>query len=85
MRSMTTQDADRAARNNQFFARHFLGDHQLRDLNALRGLLPDDPLDLRTLQARCMDAARKAQHSGQHMEMLRLEHLSRQLAQLAGR
>jgi len=79
---MTADDA-RAARVKAFFDRHFGLDHRLHDLKAISSLLPDDPLDLRMLEARCLDTARKAMHAGSHLEMRRFEHLARQLAQCA--
>ena len=75
-------ESERAARMRRFFDRHFRSDRGLRDLSAIQDELPDDVGDLQLLEGRCMETGRKAMHAGRHLEMLRLEGLSRQLKRL---
>lgn len=67
----------------QIFDRYFRSDGKLDKVGMLGRVLPRDATVLRSLQARCMEEARKALEAGHHTEGRRLSSLARQLRKLA--
>jgi hypothetical protein len=72
-------DEDVNRRTGELFNRYFRSNQALNDIEVLDALLPDDPVALRKLGARCLEGARTALCAGHHIEGRRLDILARQL------
>ena len=79
---MSEGDTDKA-KAKQFFEKHIRSNREIDDLSQLDGLFSHDPTVLRSLQAHCMGAARKAAMAGHHTEGRRFGNLARQFQKLA--